>query len=130
MENALRLCITLDTTTYVVVVLILIFLENALRLRKQKDIPKVGPVLILIFLENALRPSKRIVIQSRVLRLNPYFFGKCSTADTLFSDLGVLYNRLNPYFFGKCSTAVKYIVSAMVLNAVLILIFLENALRR
>ena len=63
--------------------------------------------------------------------LNPYFFGKCSTAtvlesDTLFSDLG-----LNPYFFGKCSTALKGMIQLVnEANGVLILIFLENALRQ
>ena len=63
-------------------VLILIFLENALR--PQVDVNQlelVTKVLILIFLENALR-------QVREKSLN-----------------GVSYGGLNPYFFGKCSTA-------------------------
>ena len=37
--------------------------------------------------------------------------------------------RLNPYFFGKCSTATKVIWLSDTLDSVLILIFLENALR-
>ena len=40
-------------------------------------------------------------------RLNPYFFGKCSTA-SLFSYIrGCCRRSLNPYFFGKCSTAIE-----------------------
>ena len=35
---------------------------------------------------------------------------------------------LNPYFFGKCSTA-PFVTKECVMNVVLILIFLENALR-
>ena len=36
---------------------------------------------------------------------------------------------LNPYFFGKCSTAFAYCYNLHNFNKVLILIFLENALR-
>ena len=40
-------------------------------------------------------------------RLNPYFFGKCSTAAS--NELvGRVRDSLNPYFFGKCSTATSY----------------------
>ena len=38
-------------------------------------------------------------------------------------------SSLNPYFFGKCSTATLAQVLAYTLTVVLILIFLENALR-
>ena len=62
-------------------------------------------VLILIFLENALRPEKATTVKVAKSGLNPYFFGKCSTANV---DLG-----------GKFSK-----------DTVLILIFLENALRQ
>ena len=63
-------------------VLILIFLENALRLDEcctQRT--KTSIVLILIFLENALRPTTTYVVAAAIGHsLNPYFFGKCSTA--------------------------------------------------
>ena len=36
--------------------------------------------------------------------LNPYFFGKCSTAGDIL-ELDSVDTSLNPYFFGKCSTA-------------------------
>ena len=86
--------------------------------------------------------------------LNPYFFGKCSTARAIFSKqfkkkvvliLIFLENALrpsqrwrhvsrvesclNPYFFGKCSTASKEKQKNVKPIKVLILIFLENALR-
>ena len=56
-------------------------MENALRPakwghRKQE----VVFVLILIFLENALRPGAGLIDGVLVRGLNPYFFGKCSTA--------------------------------------------------
>ena len=62
-------------------------------------------VLILIFLENALRLHCLVQKQCLSISLNPYFFGKCSTAWTEYGCESVLYNGLNPYFFGKCSTA-------------------------
>ena len=37
-------------------------------------------VLILIFLENALRLRMNMLTFDGELSLNPYFFGKCSTA--------------------------------------------------
>ena len=38
-------------------------------------------VLILIFLENALRPQEQLGLTvKKPISLNPYFFGKCSTA--------------------------------------------------
>ena len=37
--------------------------------------------------------------------LNPYFFGKCSTAITGYKK-DPDDDCLNPYFFGKCSTAI------------------------
>ena len=40
----------------------------------------------------------------RGLSLNPYFFGKCSTAEECIANV-TGYKSLNPYFFGKCSTA-------------------------
>ena len=36
---------------------------------------------------------------------------------------------LNPYFFGKCSTASQDVIYSLLKKGVLILIFLENALR-
>ena len=87
-------------------VLILIFLENALRLYLKKQIEAIEiDVLILIFLENALRPYGYRDSWWNRSCLNPYFFGKCSTAskDTYIVSLNV--PSLNPYFFGKCSTA-------------------------
>ena len=63
-------------------------------------------VLILIFLENALRPEAAVCFWEVIAwGLNPYFFGKCSTA--LISDdvKRKCKYGLNPYFFGKCSTA-------------------------
>ena len=51
-----------------------------------------GNVLILIFLENALRQSLMMAIAIIVtLGLNPYFFGKCSTAPI---EVQVLYNNI------------------------------------
>ena len=37
--------------------------------------------------------------------LNPYFFGKCSTAEDETCSNAKVPTSLNPYFFGKCSTA-------------------------
>ena len=62
-------------------------------------------VLILIFLENALRQSN-------------------------FDMEGLPRTGLNPYFFGKCSTAFLTVHEKTFDAFVLILIFLENALRR
>ena len=61
-------------------VLILLFLEDALRENRQKVMPYgERNVLILLFLEDALREyelasTEQIVLQS----LNPSFFGRCS----------------------------------------------------
>ena len=106
---------------------------------------KQRTVLILIFLENALRPTETVsnVVEPRCL--NPYFFGKCSTAPSLKKRKNVVLLSLNPYFFGKCSTALKIknqmsekkakaenattVQVATETVSVLILIFLENALR-
>ena len=85
-------------------------------------------VLILIFLENALRQNKVMSKKNLVSSLNPYFFGKCSTANSE-TNLTDLLNCLNPYFFGKCSTAVRKNSQRQKDFRVLILIFLENALR-
>ena len=60
-------------------------------------------VLILIFLENALRQCIANVTGYKK-SLNPYFFGKCSTASVELVNKKSA-NGLNPYFFGKCSTA-------------------------
>ena len=86
-------------------VLILIFLENALRqgIVVQKYYI-IYHVLILIFLENALRLFITVAQWKEYGCLNPYFFGKCSTAHIIKRKTK------------KCKT-------------VLILIFLENALR-
>ena len=46
---------------------------------KRRTYGKTLKVLILIFLENALRLVKEGIFPS-VESLNPYFFGKCSTA--------------------------------------------------
>ena len=62
------------------VVLILIFLENALRPNVDGKLMSGSKVLILIFLENALRLPPNVFTGSLVYGLNPYFFGKCSTA--------------------------------------------------
>ena len=62
-------------------VLILIFLENALRQNVFPIINQLKKVLILIFLENALRLANKKHPMDFITRsLNPYFFGKCSTA--------------------------------------------------
>ena len=61
--------------------------------------------------------------------LNPYFFGKCSTAPSFTGGERYLSLRLNPYFFGKCSTALDGYDTVITVTSVLILIFLENALR-
>ena len=133
MENALRRTygVTYEIQPYV---LILIFLENALRRNRQARhstntaqclnpyffgkcstalwlqhsiIYAVKKVLILIFLENALRLWQfTSKIQKRNC-LNPYFFGKCSTAEENGIRVHTAGLSLNPYFFGKCSTAKK-----------------------
>ena len=64
-----------------------------------------------------------------LVSLNPYFFGKCSTARRL-DGYDTVITGLNPYFFGKCSTAVLSQLGGLYDAYVLILIFLENALRR
>ena len=65
----------------------------------------------------------------RFSRLNPYFFGKCSTA-RMQEDVDMWrWDSLNPYFFGKCSTALYDAYIDGIKLDVLILIFLENALR-
>ena len=61
-------------------VLILIFLENALRQILSLGLDDFNVVLILIFLENALRLKVGINLHYKYKSLNPYFFGKCSTA--------------------------------------------------
>ena len=62
-------------------VLILIFLENALRRLYAQNIESGDfVVLILIFLENALRLRSKLTLTKLLFSLNPYFFGKCSTA--------------------------------------------------
>ena len=65
-------------------VLILIFLENALRhVKDDVYVAVVSLVLILIFLENALRQFNLSIFDGLKSSLNPYFFGKCSTAYAL-----------------------------------------------
>ena len=116
----------------VIQVLILIFLENALRHGNYHfvEVPSFR-VLILIFLENALRlQSLDWLAMSMSPGLNPYFFGKCSTAFSMFCTIIRINKGLNPYFFGKCSTAVSWGRDCNLSYSVLILIFLENALRQ
>ena len=90
------------------IVLILIFLENALRHNgNYVKLVVEECVLILIFLENALRRYGSYTDGELLNCLNPYFFGKCSTACSVYLQrypYGVW--CLNPYFFGKCSTAI------------------------
>ena len=105
MENALRPTVKDSERTDIQKVLILIFLENALRRSEAKYVEFEIVVLILIFLENALR-----LADANGVRIH--------TAG------------LNPYFFGKCSTALQAILTMADANGVLILIFLENALRQ
>ena len=87
-------------------VLILIFLEYALRVLNFLSKVYPGKVLILIFLEYALRVKKIKVMKTLLEGLNPYFFGICSTrlleGDEAIKD----YKSLNPYFFGICSTRI------------------------
>ena len=46
-----------------------------------------------------------------IVCLNPYFFGKCSTAYLVDDEFVKPNNCLNPYFVGKCSTAyVKFTI--------------------
>ena len=71
-----------------------------------KEYLRTTEVLILIFLENALRPYMRDILPG----------------DPVFG--------LNPYFFGKCSTAYSNTFCYLYTVNVLILIFLENALRQ
>ena len=48
--------------------------------------PRASQVLILIFLENALRLFyKTCFVSNDFSGLNPYFFGKCSTAEPRFN---------------------------------------------
>ena len=105
MENALR-HLQLYQVRSIICVLILIFLENALRLGQFIPVVFRERVLILIFLENALRRLHTYTLtKKQKLSLNPYFFGKCSTA-AYNGDLVLnMSTGLNPYFFGKCSTA-------------------------
>ena len=91
---------------YFHIVLILIFLENALRQELCEQIYRKQKVLILIFLENALR-----------------LYGN-------YFHIPVPSYSLNPYFFGKCSTAHMRKLTRTITAMVLILIFLENALRQ
>ena len=86
-------------------------------------------VLILIFLENALRPFIYLTNLTVQHCLNPYFFGKCSTAYNEKLKYIIMEKSLNPYFFGKCSTATEKSFHSLRMCRVLILIFLENALR-
>ena len=69
------------------IVLILIFLENALRPEQDLAKQKRQQVLILIFLENALRQDVLMMHHEYLGSLNPYFFGKCSTAKTQIYEL-------------------------------------------
>ena len=80
LENALRHNGVSRLEIFTNEVLILIFLENALRLDLLRDSNFFNIVLILIFLENALRPLQGMVSTQSRRCLNPYFFGKCSTA--------------------------------------------------
>ena len=105
MENALRQVVFKSEDPGEEEVLILIFLENALRQVMKGKIELLVKVLILIFLENALRRSARRK--------------QWSNGDQC----------LNPYFFGKCSTAPYLNAAKWGHRKVLILIFLENALR-
>ena len=73
---------------------------------------------------------EKLVSVKSVSSLNPYFFGKCSTALLGGNGLKKGETSLNPYFFGKCSTALTNLKTTnQLLKTVLILIFLENALR-
>ena len=74
------------------------------------------------------KPSEYI-INNKAYGLNPYFFGKCSTAISYSSEMVSMMSSLNPYFFGKCSTAAHEHAYLWWWAYVLILIFLENALR-
>ena len=80
-------------------------------------------------MENALRLNVAAETVSDVVGLNPYFFGKCSTA-LIAGGAQPGVNSLNPYFFGKCSTASNDALALSCYRSVLILIFLENALRQ
>ena len=49
--------------------------------------------------------------------LNPYFFGKCSTAVPSYTAKKPRTGGLNPYFFGKCSTATKKLIRKSILQS-------------
>ena len=86
-------------------------------------------VLILIFLENALRLCKKLKKETTHLGLNPYFFGKCSTAINKAVWSGTSYVVLILIFLEN-ALRLGSINPRMLFIHVLILIFLENALRR
>ena len=87
-------------------------------------------VLILILLENALRLFLWVLHSRRCTCLNPYFVGKCSTARGKNLIRCEIAPGLNPYFVGKCSTAWSEKCNGRSRYLwVLILILLENALR-
>ena len=98
----MQVCI--DTTWWIV--LILIFLENALRRNKIYDKTQELLVLILIFLENALRPLIAGGAQPGVNNVLILIFLENALRQELKTFWDNNWNKsLNPYFFGKCSTA-------------------------
>ena len=72
---------------------------------------KISWLIIAICLNPYFFGKCSTAVQEKVMHvektksLNPYFFGKCSTASirALTNQLTTI--GLNPYFFGKCSTA-------------------------
>ena len=59
-------------------VLILIVVEDALRVKEDGTLVGTGEVLILIVVEDALRVKERYQYHHGALRLNPYCSGRCS----------------------------------------------------
>ena len=80
-------------------------------------------------MENALRLKVGINLHYKYKSLNPYFFGKCSTAIQLMAQSKFCANVLILIFL---ENALRQILSLGLddFNVVLILIFLENALRQ
>ena len=111
-------------------VLILIFLENALRQKTLEFLNSIVSLNPYFFGKCSTAATDMWYITLATTSLNPYFFGKCSTAHISMQRNGAIENSLNPYFFGKCSTAGNKIHNKAQKLPVLILIFLENALRQ
>ncbi len=105
-------------------------MEDALRELIVKTQYKISyRVLILILMEDALRVTNKVMKKFKECCLNPYSDGRCSKSAQIAKREDSKSVCLNPYSDGRCSKRTPSAWGILEWVNVLILILMEDALR-